>query len=371
MCIMEGTQFTPTAKKGSGKYGRNGKCSAMLFSNFKLSEATVKVLSEVGDYGLAKSTWSTYSTAERMLALCGKQRKREMRMPLSEDDLLEFVGWLTGERNLKAGTINSYLSGIRQLHILKGMEPPLLRTNLMKFLLKAKKNMDELTARQKSGGKRLPITISVMKLLKEKIRRWEVPLMQKLLMWSISTVAFHGAFRIHELLCRTESEFDPDFVLLSDNVKINSGKEGLRVLEITLQCPKESRNGQPVVLEVYETKGALCPVKAFERWFSRTLAVQGMPLFRDERGVPVTGTKMNRWLKDRLKDHVDYDRGKFTSHSFRSGLATSLGTIGCSDSEIKEAGRWSSRAYELYMKLPRVKRAGVARTIGRLEQVDK
>lgn len=103
----------------------------------------------------------------------------------------------------------------------------------------------------------------------------------------------------------------------------------------------------------------------------RTKAVVGMPLFRDEQGTPVTGLKMNKWLKDRLQDHVDYGSGKFTSHSFRSGLATSLGAMGCSEKDIMEAGRWSSRAYELYMKLPRVKRAGVAVMIGGLEQPDK
>ena len=361
-------KFTPTAKQGSSKYGNTGKCSRNMFENLGLSEDTIKTLAEAGNHGLARSTWSTYSTAERMLAMCSKQTGKLMDLPLSDSCLLEFVGWLMGTRGLKAGTINSYISGIRQLHILKGMDAPQLRTNLVKLVLKGKKNMDNIAERRQPTAKRLPITMNTMRLLKAKIRSWDTTTMRKLLMWAVATLAFHGAFRIHELLCRTESEYDPDFALLSEDVNLRQGKgtDKTRLLEVKLRCPKESRAGKAVVLEVYETTGHLCPVKAFERWHSRTKTTVGLPLFREEDGTPVTGRKMNRWLKDRLEAHVDYSKGKFTAHSFRIGLATTLGTLGFKEDDIKEAGRWSSNAYQLYMKLPQVKRAGVAKKIAKL-----
>ena len=333
-----------------------------------LSEGTRKALIEAGNYGLARNTWSTYNTAERMLAMCGKHRNKPMELPLSNTDLREFIGWLMVVRKLKAGTIGSYLSGIRQLHILKGMEVPQTRTNLVKFVLKGKKNMENIANRTKPSARRLPITMNTLRLLKEKTRCWEAHIMQKLLMWAIATIAFHGAFRIHELLCRTETEFDPDFALLSEDVKLKkrgTGERG-RYLEIKLKCPKESKTGKAVVLEVYETQGKLCPVKAFERWMTRTDIEAGLPLFRDEQGTPVTGARMNKWLKDRLEGHVDYSQGKFTAHSFRIGLATTLGTLAFTESDIKEAGRWSSNAYQLYMKLPQVKRAAVAKKIAEI-----
>ena len=365
---MSKLPFSPLARKGSTKYGNSGKCSETLFSGFKLSEGTMKVLTEAGNHGLARSTWSTYNTAERMLALCSSQRKKAMTFPLSEENLLEFVGWLMEVRKLKAGTINSYLSGIRQLHILKGMEPPQLRTSLVKFVLKGRKNLDNLEERKNETVKRLPITMAVMRLLKEKIRAWEATIMTKLLMWTVATIAFHGAFRIHELLCRTETEFDPDFALLTGDIKIKPGRDNKddRILEIKIKCPKESKAGKAVILEIYETKGSLCPVKAFDRWESRTTKCIGLPLFREESGSILTGAKMNRWLKGRLEGHVDYTKGKFTSHSFRIGLATTMGTEGFCEADIKEAGRWSSNAYELYMKLPRVKRSSVAKAISKL-----
>lgn len=137
-------------------------------------------------------------------------------------------------------------------------------------------------------------------------------------------------------------------------------------MTVKLKCPKESKVGKCTVVEVYETEGTLCPVKAFRRWEEKTTLQKGLPLFRDQDGTPLTGRKINSWLKNRLEDLIDYKKGKFTAHSFRIGLATTMGTLGCSEEDIKEAGRWSSNAYEVYMKLPRLKRAGVAKKIGNL-----
>ena len=42
-------------------------------------------------------------------------------------------------------------------------------------------------------------------------------------------------------------------------------------------------------------------------------------------------------------------------------MATLLGQMGCGDEEIQAMGRWSSRAFEAYLKMPRTKRAMMAK----------
>jgi hypothetical protein len=64
--------------------------------------------------------------------------------------------------------------------------------------------------------------------------------------------------------------------------------------------------------------------------------------------------------------YTDKKIGKFTTHSFRIGLASELARLGCTDEEIKEAGRWSSRAFESYIKLKRTKRGNAAQIIKKL-----
>jgi hypothetical protein len=350
------------------KYGNGRRITGNLFEGHNLSESSRIALTEAGEFGLARSTWGTYETAQRMLAKCAKNRNRKFEFPLASDDLLEFIGWLIGDRKVKAGTVNSYLSGLRQLHILKGMEPPIIRTNLVKFLLQGKKNLDNIAARSDNKTKRLPITMNVMRLLKEEVRIWDVSLDQKLLAWAIATVAFHVAFRIHELLYRVEAEFDPDFTLLNQDIRVKTDELGVRSLEVKLKCPKENKNGKAIMVDIFESGGTLCPVKAYCRWRERNAGERNLPVFTDKQGVPVTGSKMNTWLKQMLWKHMSYGNGKFTGHSFRIGLATTLGTLGFSTNDIKEAGRWSSNAYEVYMRLPRKRRLAVAQKISQLEK---
>jgi hypothetical protein len=43
-----------------------------------------------------------------------------------------------------------------------------------------------------------------------------------------------------------------------------------------------------------------------------------------------------------------------------------LGSLGCPDEDIMVSGRWSSRAFELYLKLKRTKRAAMGKKISKL-----
>ena len=361
-------KFTPRAAQGKLKYGDKGNCTAELFSSLNIPEETKKNLAKWGNFGLAQGTWSSYRTAERMWWTCMKAKRRLSQLPASQDDITIFVEWLIEDRNVKAGTVKSYLAGIRQMHIVKGMDPPVIRSAGIQWVLKGKKNAENISARRTGQDGRLPMTVNMMKLLKETIRVSDEDITWKLLLWAVCCLAFNGAFRIHELLAKSATEFDVDFTLLTEHIRLREGRatEGGRFLEVKLQCPKEDKTGKAVIVEVFESTGSLGPVKAFERWRSRTVAELGYPLFREQCGTPLTGRKLNSWLKRLLSPYVDYSKKKITSHSFRIGLATTLGTLGFSDSDIKQAGRWNSNAYELYMRQPRVKRSGVAKKIGHI-----
>jgi hypothetical protein len=65
------------AKKGSTKYGPRNKISEEMLAGFNISQEARRTLTEMGSHGLAKSTWSTYGTAERMLAKCRKEKGKK------------------------------------------------------------------------------------------------------------------------------------------------------------------------------------------------------------------------------------------------------------------------------------------------------
>ena len=360
--------FEPTATKGTTKFGGAGLCSSNSKVFDDLPERAKNTMKELGNFGLSQKTWGSYRTAQKMWTLCQDQTGSALPLPWSQRETIIFIDWLVNDRKVKSATINTYLAGIKKVHILQGFDEPKLKTTLIKQLIKGKHNM-ELNKRYLTDDHgRLPVTITTLKLIKEKLRQSDRNIENKLLIWSVATIAFFGGVRIHEILSQTESSYDPNFTLLEQNIRVTeykNGTETTKVLEVLIKCPKESKTGKDVVLDIFEIAGGLCPIKAFTRWRSKSATTgRGGPAFREEDGTPLTGRKFNAYLKELLSDIVDYKKEKITSHSFRAGLATLLATNGVSIGEIKIAGRWNSRSYEKYVKLPRAQRSLLAQKLG-------
>jgi len=362
---VTGKKFEPSSIRGSTKYGGQGSCGRRMFANTNLPESVKEKLAEWGNHGIANSTWSTYKTAERLLLMCQAESKTKFEWPLEKDSILLFIHWLVEVRGVKEGTINSYLSGVRQLHIIKGMEVPNLRPEIVKLILQGRKNID-MARNRDMGEQRIPMTVDLMIVLKEKIRTWDQTWDTRLLVWAVCALAFHGAFRIHELLCKSESFFDPQYTLLVEHVTTSHDKDGKGIIHVTLNCPKEQKNGKVVIVDIFEAGNNICAYKAFTRWASRQVLVPGAPLFRLADGTPLTGKRLNTILRNLMTHSLGNRAGKVRTHCFRIGLASELGTAGFEDGEVQVAGRWSSRAFELYMKNPRTKRASIAKKIAEL-----
>ena len=363
--MFAGREFTPASIQGSAKYGNSGNCKQNMFQYMGLPEHISHDLAGLGNFSLARSTWSTYKSSERLLLMCQSECKKKFDWPVTVENVLIFVHWLVFVRGVKGSTVSSYLSGLRQLHILKGMDAPNLRPDIVKMVIKGKEHQDRAERREGTRDTRLPMTVELMKALKEKIRTWDKPWNTRLLIWAVSTMAFHGAFRIHELLCRTESFFDPQYTLLTEHVTMTTDNRGRKILHVKLNCPKEQKNGQITIVDIFESGCSICPIKAFTRWKDRQEPKTGMPLFRQPDGTPLTGRKLNSILGNLMADKETGTR-KIRTHSFRIGVTSELGYEGFDDEEVKAGGRWSSRAFETYMRTPRTQRANIARKIAEL-----
>jgi hypothetical protein len=291
-----------------------------------------------------------------MLANFCREKKKPLELPVSEEVVLGFIHWMVFDRNLSVGSINGYLAGIKKLHIMKGLPEPNLRTKTVQMILEGKKNMDA-AEKLRTGENRKPVTPDIMALLKAKIREWDADNTDKLSIWAISTLLFHGAFRGGELLCRSASWFDPAYTLLREDIAIIDEQSGGSVVQVKLKAPKEDKKGTAIIVDVFQTDTDLCPAKAVRKWKKASKHMEnGQPAFRFSDGVPITGTKFNFLLKQWLSDTVP----GISAHSFRIGAASLMGAMGFSDKDVKAVGRWGSRAFEGYMRLPGTKRRLVA-----------
>jgi len=211
-----------------------------MLAHLGLPEDITNSVARWGNLGVAKSTWSSYRTARVMLDRCSKETGVSMDLTLDKDRILAYIDWLARVRGLKGGTIKAYLSRVRQLHVVRNLDPPELKGGFVRLVLKGIENRDGIMARDKNWAGRLPMTKNSMLLFKQLLRNGTHSTHDKALIWAVATIAFAGAFRIHELLAKAESTFDPHFTLLRRDITTTE-VGGKTTIHIKLKCPKESR----------------------------------------------------------------------------------------------------------------------------------
>ena len=200
------------------KYSANVKngYSNDSFKQLNIPNMLVGALVNASNHSLALSTWSSYNTAENHMKKCEVETGVKMTFPMDDRMILTYVGWLMVSRKVSSASINQYISGLRVAHLKHGVMPINLRPAIVAAILKGKENEENA-----AGNKipRLAMTMSVMKLLKALLAASELALSKKRLVWAISCLAFHGSFRIHELLSRDAHTYEPKSTLLGCNVR--------------------------------------------------------------------------------------------------------------------------------------------------------
>ena len=94
-------RYKPKTVYGSTKYGPDN-CSGGGLAEVRLGEEERRQLEELYSLGLAKGTWSSYRTAERMLLRCCEEKGLVPALPASEELILSFIHWMAFQRGAKA-----------------------------------------------------------------------------------------------------------------------------------------------------------------------------------------------------------------------------------------------------------------------------
>ena len=250
-------------------------------------------------------------------------------------------------KGLKPATIQGHLASIRNGHQVRGMECPALDHPLIRSLLKGSKNLDSL----KEGEGKAVVTVETLRKLQLRLHNSSMALDEKRLVWAIATLLFMGSLRPSEALCQKREEYDQDKTLTWEDVRILNTRlddKEVKFLQLRLRQPKTSRTMPVQIIEVPEIGGNYCAVKAFEKWHSGRKARQDRttPVFTKVNGELVTTSWLNKILRLLLKDEVPI----VTARAFRPGLATILARDGASPEELKALGRWTSKAFESYIR---------------------
>ena len=204
----------------------------------------------------------------------------------------------------------------------------------------------------------------MMKCFKKKLTTIDWTMEKKLLFQAVTTLAWNGSFRIHELLSKEAKTFDPTVTLLWRDIKVETIKlngKAVGVISVFLKSPKVDRIGAGQRVEIFETGTFMCPYKAMLKYMA-SLKVEKKakkPVFREANGECFTGRKLSKCLEE-ISPELRMRGIIVKNHSFRAGVPSMMASLGYSDQDIMAAGRWTSQAFMAYAKLPRLKRAQFA-----------
>ena len=293
--------------------------------------------------GVRSSTARTYNSAQkRYLNFCSKFDL--LPLPADEDQLLLYVAFLHQE-GLKAATVRVYLAAVRSLHIEEGHGNPLDNNQRLIRALRA------LDITGDKPNQKLPITLDILQLLYHQVPRTY----DGCVLWAAMTVGFFGCLRASEF-CSSSPAFNPETDLCVGDVKFITTEDVPHMCMTVKHSKTDVRNkGFTVVLGCSSSSVcAYCSVQAMFRMKQH----QGQhvtpqhPLFQLSSGLVLTKAVFVAHTRQYLSN-MGLDAKAYSGHSFRAGSATSAAIAGLADWEIQVLGRWTSTAYQRYIRTPK------------------
>jgi len=219
------------------------------------------------------------------------------------------------------------LAAIRLDHIENGYEDP-KRDNLLQLVCRGIRRQQGDSQR-----KRLPITLNILRTLKEQLRQSSYTFQEKLMLWTAFTTAFYGFLRVSEYV----------------NLHWDDVTHDEEQLAITLHQSKTDPFRRGVMVHIFKTASSTCPLNAFKRYKdSVTSTSPNAFLFYSGRFTPLSRSAVTRVIRQLLLQ-AGLNSTEYASHSFRIGAATTAAAAGLPAWMIKSLGRWASNAYLSYI----------------------
>ena len=187
----------------------------------------------------------------------------------------------------------------------------------------------------------MPITVPDLHRLHHYIISQPISTHDKHLLWAASTLAFFGLLRSSEYTSVYTHQFLPQHTLISSNVGF-AGDYSYMTVHIQSSKTDPFRDG--CTIRVGATGNFLCPVSAMYNFIHQSTFISG-PLFTYSDGSYLTRNRVALMLRS------CFGNCRINTHSFRIGGASTMASAGIPDSTIMIMGRWSSNAYQQYLRL--------------------
>lgn len=248
-------------------------------------------------------------------------------------------------------TIRSYLSAVRNLHIIEGYQDPVAGPTRLEMVLRGVQR-----AKAHPGKMKLPVTPLILRHIWEDLQGGHEKEDARML-WAACCLAFFCFMRVAEFTIARAGQFYARVHLNPYDISLDS-QERPTLMEVRIKSSKTDQFHMGTSVFLAATRTELCPVSAVLCYLAERPRARG-PMFLLGWLTRVKFVTLFR----RVLNTGGIQANAFTGHSFRIGVATTAAAKGVPDNTIKALGRWTSEAYQVYIWLPRERLAVLSQTL--------
>ena len=165
----------------------------------------------------ASSTWDRMICALNLTEKFHKHTKMIVPWPFTHSFITHFIEWLSFIKNLAPASINTYMSLLKLIHKLRGLDTSTCESFLCKTLIRGASNLQYYKPRMNANKK--VMTIPLLKILGHNLAKTDWSDHTKSVIWTAATVGFFGSFRFGELLSKKQNEYNKFETLLWSDMK--------------------------------------------------------------------------------------------------------------------------------------------------------
>lgn len=274
-------------------------------------------------------------------------------LPNSWEEKLVLYATHLADLGRKPNTINSYISGIRHILRLDGVELSSSSVEIAAITRACKLKEERLQIR-------LPIHKRLLTLILDQLDRQfdQQPFLQKLYK-AICVAGYYGMMRVGEMCSGDHPVLAKDFLTAANKKKhyliLRTSKThnlGDKPFKITIpsQTPDKERR---LFGSITKDFSKYCPFKILQEYVDIRkdrirVTRESDPLFVFSNKQPVSPENFRTVLKGAIKA-INYPVQSYDVHSLRIGRTNDLRKIGLSTAEIRTEGRWKEASRTVFI----------------------
>lgn len=187
------------------------------FDIWHYAPSVPKHIREYACVSLATNSWASYRSGWNSYTGFVRHFGYTVTLPATVTMLLHFITFLHVWRHLSVSTISSYLTAVKKLHELNHCGVTQFGDKDIRMTLKGMTNLEAIS--NTPGLLRNVMTFEILMLWGCAVQRSNLSFKDKLVLWTVSLIAFWTAARMGELLQTETSSIDVIRVITWDKIK--------------------------------------------------------------------------------------------------------------------------------------------------------